>query len=90
MRKKNQTQLTAVAGRKVRNQPLGYLFLLPVMASLTIFTFYPFFRSIYLTFFMADRLGNAKKFVGFGNYIRLKTDITDAQFKLQIQIASKG
>ena len=71
MRKKNQTQLTAVAGRKVRNQPLGYLFLLPVMASLTIFTFYPFFRSIYLTFFMADRLGNAKKFVGFGNYIRL-------------------
>ncbi|MBQ5843909.1 MAG: hypothetical protein IIW52_03530 [Alistipes sp.] len=26
----------------------------------------------------------------FGNYIRLKTDITDAQFKLQIQIASKG
>ena len=71
MRKNKEPQLTAVAGRKVKNQPLGYLFLLPVMASLTIFTFYPFFRSIYLTFFMADRLGNAKKFVGFGNYIRL-------------------
>jgi sn-glycerol 3-phosphate transport system permease protein len=71
MRKNNQPQLTAVAGRKVKNQPLGYVFLLPVLLSLTVFTFYPFFRSIYLTFFMADRLGNAKKFVGFGNYIRL-------------------
>ncbi len=26
----------------------------------------------------------------FGNYIRLKTEIADAEFKLQIQIASKG
>ena len=26
----------------------------------------------------------------FGNYIRLKTDIKEAEFKLQIQIASKG
>ena len=26
----------------------------------------------------------------FGNYIRLKTDIKGAEFKLQIQIASKG
>ena len=26
----------------------------------------------------------------FGNYIRLKTDIEGAEFKLQIQIASKG
>lgn len=26
----------------------------------------------------------------FGNYIRLKTDIAGAEFKLQIQIASKG
>ncbi len=71
MRKNKQPQLTAVAGRKIKNQPLGYLFLLPVMLSLAVFTFYPFLRSIYLTFFMADRLGNAKKFVGFGNYIRL-------------------
>lgn len=71
MKKKAQTQLEPAMGKRKKNQPLGYLFLLPVMASLTIFTFYPFFRSIYLTFFMADRLGNAKTFVGFKNYIRL-------------------
>lgn len=71
MKKKAQTQLEPAMGKRKKNQPLGYLFLLPVMASLAIFTFFPFFRSIYLTFFMADRLGNAKKFVGFGNYIRL-------------------
>lgn len=72
MKKKKETELTPVlAKKKRRNQPLAYLFLAPVLLSLSVFTFYPFFRSIYLTFFMADRLGNAKKFVGFGNYIRL-------------------
>lgn len=30
------------------------------------------------------------KVTHFGNYIRLKTDIEGAEFKLQIQIASKG
>ena len=72
MKKKDQTQLEPVLAKKrKKDQPLGYVFLLPVMLSLAVFTFYPFFRSIYLTFFMADRLGNAKKFVGFNNYIRL-------------------
>ncbi len=61
----------ALEKRKRKNAPMAYLFLLPVMISITVFTFYPFFRSIYLTFFMADRLGHAKKFVGFDNYIRL-------------------
>ncbi len=72
MKKKELTQPEPVLAKKrKRNQPLGYLFLFPVMLSLSVFTFYPFFRSVYLTFFMADRLGNAKKFVGFNNYIRL-------------------
>lgn len=57
--------------RKRRASLWPYLFLLPVLISLAIFTFYPFFRSIYLTFFITDKLGNAAKFVGFSNYKRI-------------------
>ncbi len=72
MKKKGKNEMgSGPEKKKKRSQPLAYVFLAPVLCSLTVFTFYPFFRSIYLTFFMADRLGNAKKFVGFSNYIRL-------------------
>lgn len=59
------------AKRTTNHTPLAYLFLLPTMASLAVFTFYPFLRSIYLTFFITDKLGNPKKFVGLDNYIKL-------------------
>lgn len=60
-----------VLRRKKKQSILPYLFLLPVIISLSAFTFYPFFRSIYLTFFVTDRLGNTAAFVGFANYQRL-------------------
>ena len=60
---------------------IALLFLLPAAVSLGIFVFYPFFRSIYLSFFLTDRLGTPAKFVGFKNFIRvwpkLKASIGD-------------
>lgn len=61
-------------GKKKKNHILAYVFLAPTFILLIVFTFYPFLRSIYLTFFIADKLGHARKFVGLGNYIRMLTN----------------
>ena len=57
------------------------LFLLPAALSLGIFVFYPFFRSIYLSFFLTNKLGTPAKFMGFKNFTRvwpkLKVSIGD-------------
>ena len=70
MKKPVATQETLLHKRK-RNPIMPYLFLIPVIVSLSLFTFYPFLRSIYLTFFVTDRLGTPAAFVGFKNYIKL-------------------
>lgn len=44
---------------------LPYLLLVPTMAFLLAFTFYPFIRCIGLTFFATDSIGRAGAFVGF-------------------------
>jgi len=59
--------------QKLINQIVGYGFILPSALILLIFVFYPFFQSIYLSFFMTDPLGNIVEFVGFQNYIDLFT-----------------
>ena len=38
-----------------------------------LFLFYPFAKTIYLSLYKTDKLGQAKLFVGFGNYIDLFT-----------------
>jgi len=45
-----------------------YLFLLPAFTIFALFLFYPFGRTIYLSTFLTDKLGNAKVFWGLGNY----------------------
>ncbi|WP_204498990.1 carbohydrate ABC transporter permease [Aquibacillus albus] len=56
------------------DQIAGYGFIMPTVILLSMFVFYPFFQSIYLSFFMTDPLGNVVKFVGFQNYVELFTD----------------
>lgn len=49
-----------------------YLFLLPALLVFAIFLYYPFGRTIYLSTWVTDALGQPKKFVGLDNYtIRL-------------------
>lgn len=59
---------------KEKNRKLfPYLLLLPTILCIGIFTVYPFLRSIYLSFFVTDSLGNPGKFVGWKNYERVLT-----------------
>ncbi len=60
--------------KKRKQKPLPYLLLLPMVILFGLFTFYPFIRSIYLTFFITDPLGNPSSFVGFSNFERVFTD----------------
>lgn len=49
--------------------PYGYL--IPCMLIFTIFLFYPFFKTIYLSLYKTNKMGEAKLFVGLGNYTEL-------------------
>lgn len=52
-------------------EPYGYI--LPSMLVFAVFLFYPFFKTIYLSLFMTNKMGQAKLFVGLQNYIDLLT-----------------
>lgn len=43
----------------------------PSMLIFAVFLFYPFFKTIYLSLFMTNKMGQAKLFVGLQNYIDL-------------------
>ncbi|MBQ8973369.1 MAG: sugar ABC transporter permease [Clostridia bacterium] len=45
-----------------------YIFLLPALAVFIVFLYYPFARTIYLSTWVTDALGQPKKFVGLDNY----------------------
>lgn len=50
-----------------------FLFLLPAAILMTIFMYYPFFKSLYLSFFRTKGFFD-KKFIGWDNYERLFSD----------------
>ena len=49
----------------------GYAYLIPSFLVFGIFLFYPFFKTLYLSLFKTNKMGQAKLFVGFGNYLEL-------------------
>lgn len=57
---------------KVLREKFGnYFYLLPCMMIFSVFLFYPFFKTVYLSLFKTNKMGQAKLFVGLGNYIDL-------------------
>lgn len=50
-----------------------FLFLLPAAVLMSVFMYYPFFKSLYLSFFRTKGFFD-KKFIGWDNYSRLFTD----------------
>lgn len=48
-----------------------YAYVLPAMAVFALFLFYPFFKTIFLSLYKTNKMGQAKLFVGLGNYIEL-------------------
>lgn len=52
-------------------EPYGYL--VPSLLIFSLFLFYPFFKTIYLSLYKTDKMGLPKIFVGLGNYAKLLT-----------------
>lgn len=50
-----------------------YAFLVPSLLIFSAFLFYPFFKTIYLSLYKTNKMGQAKLFTGLGNYIELFT-----------------
>lgn len=56
----------------LRKKQIGaYGYVIPALVIFSIFLFYPFFKTIYLSMFKTNKMGEAKLFVGAGNYIEL-------------------
>lgn len=62
--------------KKSKNDASAYLFLLPAMLVFAVFLFYPFFKTIFLSFYKTNNRGEAKIFVGAENYIDLLTSVS--------------
>ena len=57
---------------KRKHVPLtSYLYLMPSLLIFAVFLFYPFFKTLYLSLFMTNKMGQAKLFVGLQNYTDL-------------------
>lgn len=48
-----------------------YVYLLPALSLFAVFLFYPFFKTVYLSLFKTNKMGQAKLFAGLGNYTEL-------------------
>ena len=59
--------MKSIAEKKIK----PYLFLIPCLAIFGIFLFYPFVKTVYLSLFKTNKMGEAKLFVGLDNYITL-------------------
>lgn len=49
----------------------AYAYQVPAMLVFAVFLFYPFFKTIYLSLYKTNKMGEAKLFVGLGNYVEL-------------------
>ena len=62
---------------KKEKRNLGaYGYLIPSLLIFGVFLFYPFFKTIYLSMYKTNKMGEAKIFVGAGNYVDLLTSPT--------------
>lgn len=60
-----------------------YFYLVPAMLVFAVFLFYPFFKTIYLSLYKTNKLGQAKIFVGLDNYINL---LTSESFRTSLKV----
>jgi multiple sugar transport system permease protein/raffinose/stachyose/melibiose transport system permease protein len=60
--------------RALERAATGYLFMLPALALMAVFTFYPFAQGLALSFQSWDGVGHDAPWVGFANYQRVIAD----------------
>ena len=70
------------AGKKKWNIT-PYFYLIPSMLVFAIFLFYPFFKTIYLSLYKTNKMGQAKLVVGLGNYQEL---LSSASFRNSLKV----
>ena len=58
-------------GKRKHGPLTSYLYLVPSRLIFAGFLFYPFFKTLYLSLFMTNKMGQAKLFVGLQNYTDL-------------------
>ena len=71
--KKERLNVTMEEKKKGRGNLGAYGYLIPSMLIFGVFLFYPFFKTIYLSLYKTNKMGEAKIFVGAGNYVDLLT-----------------
>ena len=64
-----------------------YMYLIPSMVIFSIFLFYPFFKTIYLSLYKTNKLGEAKLYVGLDNY---KSLLSNPSFYNSLWASSSG
>ena len=64
---------TAMIANRTRAQLTPYVFILPAVAALVLFSIYPFISGIWYSFTSIGWVGDAAKFVGLRNYQQLLT-----------------
>ncbi len=70
-----ESNLAHTAKRSVK-KPLGkrvepWLYLLPAIVFFIMFTYYPFFKTIFSSFFIVNSMGKLRYFTGLSNYVRV-------------------
>ena len=58
-------------GNNSKSKITPYLYLVPCMLIFGIFLFYPFVKTIYLSLYKTNKMGQAKLYVGLDNYKEL-------------------
>lgn len=61
-------------GRRLFERIEPYLYLLPAFALLLAFTYYPFAKNTFLSFFTVNKFREIKEFAGLANYVRVLGD----------------
>lgn len=70
-------------GKKSAAKINPYFYLVPSMLIFAVFLFYPFFKTIYLSLYKTNKMGEAKLFVGLENY---KTLLSSPSFHNSLKV----
>ncbi|MBQ8082419.1 MAG: sugar ABC transporter permease [Clostridia bacterium] len=66
-----EKRLSARARKPFRKKIEPWLYLMPAIVFFVLFTYYPFFKTIFSSFFIVNRMGVIRRFAGFDNYARV-------------------
>ena len=62
-------------GNNSKSKITPYLYLVPCMLIFGVFLFYPFVKTIYLSLYKTNKMGQAKLYVGLDNYKESNPDL---------------